>query len=359
LELGISVYTSDEYTYEKNMKYIQMAKNLGVPNVFTSFNISSSKKEIEKTIDLIRYIKKEGLHTSVDVSSQIFKRFNAKIDNLSVFYDMGIDEIRIDYGFSAEDIAYMSNNNMGISIVINASTSDSSYMEEILRYGGNMTNIGACHNFYPRRYTGLSHSFYNAKNDMLKEYGLEISSFIPSDTGRRGPLYEGLPTLEEHRKMPSYAAAKDLIYGSMTDRLYLGDAYASKQEIEDILGIDKETVELGVHLFDGVSCEERQIIFKDCHTNRRDASEYLVRSVEARVDNTSNIESFNCIDRKYGSITIDNINMGRYMGELQIVRTALPADPRVNVVGRVAESDIRCLKYIHPGKKFALIEEDR
>ena len=64
------------------------------------------------------------------------------------------------------------------------------------------------------------------------------------------------------------------------------------------------------------------------------------------MDNTSNIELFNCKDREYGSITIDNANMGRYMGELQIVRGELPANPRTNVVGRVASSHMICLDCI-------------
>lgn len=358
MELGISVYIGEGYTYDKNIQYIQMARSLGVSNVFTSFNISSGREDIAKTAALIEYAKKEGLYTSVDVSSRIFKIFNAKLEDMSVFHRMGIDEIRLDYGFGAKAIAVLSNNNMGIDIAINASTVDNSHIEEIFRNGGNRKNIKACHNFYPRPYTGLSRSFYTDKNNMLMGHGLEISTFIPSNAGKRGPLYEGLPTIEEHRNMPSYVAAKRLIYGNMTDKIYIGDAYASREELENILNIDTETVELYIDLFDGVSCEAKNIIFKDYHTNRTDAPEYLVRSVESRVDNTSNIEPFNCKDREYGSITIDNANMGRYMGELQIVRGELPADPRTNVVGRVASSHMICLDCIHPGTKFTLIEED-
>ncbi len=31
---------------------------------------------------------------------------------------------------------------------------------------------------------------------MLKEIGVEISAFVPSLVGKRGPIYEGLPTIE-------------------------------------------------------------------------------------------------------------------------------------------------------------------
>ena len=50
-----------------------------------------------------------------------------------MFHRMGIDEIRLDYGFGAKAIAVLSNNNMGIDIAINASTVDNSHIEEIFR----------------------------------------------------------------------------------------------------------------------------------------------------------------------------------------------------------------------------------
>lgn len=37
---------------------------------------------------------------------------------------------------------------------------------------------------------------YFKKNSMLKEIGVEISAFVPSLVGKRGPIYEGLPTIE-------------------------------------------------------------------------------------------------------------------------------------------------------------------
>ena len=68
------------------------------------------------------------------------------------------------------------------------------------------------------------------------------------------------------------------------------------------------------------------------------------------------IEPFNSVERQYGSITIDNVDMGRYMGELQIIKEDLPSDPRVNVVGRVTENHILYLESIEPGTKFRLIK---
>ena len=56
--------------------------------------------------------------------------------------------------------------------------------------------------------------------------------------------------------------------------------------------------------------------------------------------------------RRRGDVTIDNSNYGRYMGELQIVLHDLPADRRVNVIGRIVSEDL-CLLEKLPSQKRA------
>ena len=80
--------------------------------------------------------------------------------------------------------------------------------------------------------------------------------------GKRGPLYEGLPTIEEHRNMPSYVAAKRLIYGNMTDKIYIGDAYDFKGGTRKHTQYRHRNCGVYIDLFDGVSCEAKNIIFK-------------------------------------------------------------------------------------------------
>ena len=60
--------------------------------------------------------------------------------------------------------------------------------------------------------------------------------------------------------------------------------------------------------------------------------------------------------RLTGSITMDNDRYGRYRGEVQITLCDLPADERVNVVGRVVEDDWLLLSYLKPGQKVRFIE---
>ena len=55
-----------------------------------------------------------------------------------------------------------------------------------------------------------------------------------------------------------------------------------------------------------------------------------------------------------GSITLDNDGYGRYSGEVQLVRSDLPADSRVNVVGQVEMPWILLADCVRNGGKFVL-----
>ena len=358
LKIGISIYAGDEYDLKANMEYIDMASFLGISNIFTSFNaVIQNKASLEQAVQIIKHAKLKNMNIMVDVSPKVFKWINASPIDLAPFYQMGISGIRCDYGFNAKDIATMSNNNYGIAVVINASTVTQEEIEEILRHGGCIDNIKACHNFYPRPYTGLSMEFYNKKSAMLKSFEIEVSAFIPSQNQKRGPVYEGLPTIESHRSMPPDLAAKELIYGGMADIVYFGDAYASEQELRKVLNINKDIVEIEVELFEGISDIEKRIIFHPCHVNRLDAPEYIIRSSQLRSKIDEEILPFNCVQKNVNFITIDNKNAGRYMGELQIIRKPIPEDFRVNVVGKVDDQNASILDYIQPGRNFKLVEK--
>ncbi|TKV17243.1 DUF871 domain-containing protein, partial [Citrobacter sp. TBCS-11] len=54
----------------------------------------------------------------------------------------------------------------------------------------------------------------------------------------------------------------------------------------------------------------------------------------------------NTSERSRGSITIDNCDYGRYMGEIQIVKNDLAADEKVNVVGKIIAEDRPLITFI-------------
>ena len=84
-----------------------------------------------------------------------------QIDNLDLtFFDqLGVSGIRIDSGFSAQEVAKMTHNKQNMFIELNISTS-ATFINDVLNYKPNKDNLIGCHNFYPQQYTGLSFNHF-------------------------------------------------------------------------------------------------------------------------------------------------------------------------------------------------------
>lgn len=317
------------------------------------------KEKLEEIIDLIKYIKSLEMEITVDISPNVIKALGSTYDNLSEFRKLGFDCLRLDYGFTPDEIAIMTKNEYGIAIELNASTIKKEFIEDLINKGADINDLRTCHNFYPKPYTGLSYSFFENQTKMIKEYGLRVAAFIPSQKGKRGPIFEGLPTIEDHRYKRPDIAAKYFVYSGLIDDIYFGDAYASDDEIKSVTSINKEVIELDIVINENLSDLERNIIFNTTHTNRPDASEYLIRSEESRIcfKDTSEIQAHDCIERKKYSVTIDNNSFKRYSGELNICKLDMPKDNRVNVVGYIPYDEHILVDLIKPGTKFCFKEK--
>jgi hypothetical protein len=95
------------------------------------------------------------------------------------------------------------------------------------------------------------------------------------------------------------------------------------------------------------------------HHDRPDSSEYVIRSQESR-RYASQGKSFPpkpCPEREKGSVSVGNQNYLRYSGEMEIARTDLPPEKRVNIVGQVCPEDVPYLPYITDGMGFRLLPE--
>ena len=356
MAVGISVYTTEDFPHQKNKEYIKMAKDNGINMVFTSMHMPEVEynKKLNEFEDLIKYIKLLDMKLTIDISPVTMNILNSSIIDLKPFYDLGVDCLRLDYGFTEEEIAEMTNNKYGIKIELNASTITREEIEKLINLKANIDNLTTFHNYYPKPYTGLSYKFFKEKTMIIKKYGLKVSAFIPSLEGRRGPIYEGLPTLEMHRNIKPYTAARHLIYSGLIDDIYFGDAYASIYEIRDVVSINKNVIELNINLIMDITDYEKDIIFAGIHTNRSDSSEYIIRSEESRgyAKIGKAIKPHNCIERKKYSVTIDNYGFKRYSGELNICLIDMPQDERVNVVGHIPEEEHMLVDLIRQGTKF-------
>ena len=83
----------------------------------------------------------------------------------------------------------------------------------------------------------------------------------------------------------------------------------------------------------------------------------MIRADAFRRQNKTSYPPRNNVARSVGTVTIDNVDYGRYMGELQIDLCPLPADPRINVVAQVCEPDLALLPYAaDPAYQFEFCE---
>lgn len=343
--LGISVYAGMGNKIDDIIDYIDKASKLGIKTVFSSAHIPEVDDNFEKHFrTILEECSKREMTTIIDISKDFFDRLD--IDK----YD--IDYLRLDYGFTIEEAANMSQKySFGISV--NATTFSEEQIIKFRKCGGDLNKINACHNFYPRKGTGVSEEFLVKKNQIFNKYGIKTLAFIPSNNLKRGPVYEGLPTMEIHRdSLPLVSAQHLLTLG--VDYVVIGDAMASDRELEELSLIKKNLKIIPIEVKDGISDVELDLLGQ-VHTNREDPGAFVIRSQESRLTKKGNIRpSNNNLPRDRYSITIDNEGYGRYEGELQILLRDLESDPRINVVGNGAAGSI-LIDRLKPGEKFKFI----
>ncbi|MBE5909931.1 MupG family TIM beta-alpha barrel fold protein [Pseudobutyrivibrio sp.] len=347
MKTGISIYLSSGL--EKNEEVIRKAKNAGAAYGFTSLHIPEEDYNDYKkrVLELLNLAKSAGIELTMDVDGETPDRLGLKaMENL---LDFGVTSIRLDYGFSDEDVVNLSKH---FKIVWNASTISPFDIKKWERLGADVSRFEACHNYYPKPYTGLSLEKVKEINSNLKLLGYNVSAFIPGDKDFRGPLCQGLPTIEDHRNAKEQVALNMLqLYNVNTDIVMIGDVDLSDDGWSALKDLSKGYVRLGADLSDFGS----DLIGKINH-ERPDSSSYIIRSQESRAwFKDASIAPKNTVACKPGSICIGNDRYLRYKGEIEICRTERPADERVNVIGQVRKEDLKYLPYICDGMGFVLV----
>ncbi len=341
IKVGASVYVGlKEYPVVKNIEYLQMLKENGVDRVFISAHIPEMNHNfVVELIEVCNKAKELGLKVILDVSRPMMEKFNIP----------EIYSLRLDYGFNNDEIAELCKQNKFI-VELNASTITIKQLEYLKSCGVDLHKVRISHNFYPKLYTGISREEVIRRNKIFKQYGLNVMMYIPSQNQKRPPMYEGLPTIEEHRYY-SLEAILSEIRGLSIDEVFFGDSYASVEEIKMATTFDYDVVQIPIIVNKGLTEEEKELLQQE-HRNRIDQPTYFVRS-SCRLK-VGEVKPNNTVVRKQGDITIDNKLFARYQGEVCLMLTDLPQDDRVNVVGNIA-CDIETLAFIKPGDRFRLI----
>lgn len=343
---GFSIFLNEELSKETTSYIAEMAQN-GFTGIFTSLHIpeDDAAQYRKRLTDLGAIAKKYDLELMVDISGDALKRAGFSFDRVEELTEIGVTGLRMDYHISNQQIAELSRK---LPIALNASTITELDIQELREANAKIDHLEAWHNYYPRPETALDKNWYHEKNGWLKSHGFTIQGFVPGDAQLRGPLYQGLPTLEEHRGIHPLAAALDL--RGDTDKVYIGDNGLSEGVRRQFSSyIKEETIQLKVEALD----EQVAYILGE-HVNRQDEARDVIRSAEARFKKIPHVVPLKMRERSEGAVTIDNVNYLRYMGEIQLVKHALPADEKVNVVAQVIEKDRPLIQQIKAGQKFIL-----
>ncbi|MHC9532440.1 DUF871 domain-containing protein [Dellaglioa sp. L3N] len=337
--LGFSIYLGDGINNETK-HYIKVMHDAGFEGVFTSLHIPEEDSgTIIKALKILGQLcLKSNFTLMVDISEKSLNLLDFDLK------ETGVTGLRIDDGVSMEKVAALSTD---IEIGLNASTISDLDIQQLTDNHANFKNIEAWHNYYPRPNTGLDENWLKNKNSWLKQSGFRTMAFVPGNESFRGPIGKGLPTLEKHRHYHVLAAMIDLIQNNHTDSVYIGDPRISGGTISKIVNYFRyQTMEINIE------STYSELSKKTWH-NRADVARDVVRLEEGRIRNKAIIAPFNNKKvRLRGSITQDNKLYGRYVGELQIVKTNLPIDDKVNLIGRVKPEDLDLIDYIGARQKI-------
>ncbi len=347
LNLGYSLYLS---TYAAQCTALGGCSNTDT-TVFLSLHISEEFDDsyCRRAEEICHHLADKGFRIIADVSVKTLQKFGCS-DMVALAEKLRLWALRIDYGFSRQEIEVMA---AKMPIVLNASTTTEEDARAIAAKG---VCVMAMHNFYPRPETGLDEEYLLETTRKLQAAGLKVLAFIPGDSQRRGPLFEGLPSLEAHRTALPSAAFVDLSQRFGVDGIFLGDPGISVEEAQRITRFCEEgIISVPVKLD-----PEYAYLYDRVFTCRADSPQWMVRFAESRTYSCQGdfVSPKNCNERIRGSITVDNCLYGRYSGEVMMIRKDLPVDPKVNVIGTVPEAAWLLMDNIGRGQEFTLVRMD-
>ena len=357
MENGISIYPGLDNTLEENLDLIEQAAAHGIKRLFTSLHIPETNKDVfQKELGiLMKTARKHHMEVISDISPRTLDVLGIPELNFSAFRMTGIRTLRLDFGYDVKEIAEFSRNKQGLRIQLNASTVTGKLLTALTQADTDFSNIDALHNFYPRPGTGIGEDTLVRKTVMLHKMGIRVGAFVPGSKRKRGPLFDGLPTMEDHRDLDPVLAARHLVALGI-DSVFIGDSLPEEREIQGLADLREDHIIIRARLL--TSDPVQKELLRHSFTARVDEARDAIRAQESRGLVSGPIYPENTMERRPGDVTIDNEGYLRYMGELEIIKTAQPADSRTNVAARILPEDAFLLDYITPGRKFSFLFDE-
>lgn len=359
MKKGISIYPSIEEGYlNKCEEYIKLADKYNFASVFTSLHLPEIdiNTQVSFLYDLSKLTQQYHKELIADIGGKSIKQIIANKDLLDKLID--VDIFRLDYGYDHEDIQFIHKTVNNTGFMINASIYNYEESKKEIEFLRSLnTEVIACHNFYPRKESGIDEEFALRQKQIFNSLNVPIYYWVSSHTNPRGPIYEGLPTLEIHRYLDTKLITQDLVNRFNADGIIASDNYYSEEELKTINENCDPLINPIEIKVETINNKYDDIVYKT-HEFRYDSSVSFLRSKSSRImaEFSKIIEPENCVERKAGAITIDNKNYERYSGELQIILVDSVSDERINVVGYINNEDLYKMKFYVNGYKFKFIK---
>ena len=333
-----SVYPTD--APEVRDAVVAQARELAAaPMLFTSLHLPESADLTGYGATLTALHRERGVTFCADVSPLTLERLGGGLDGAAVLRSWGVRMLRIDFGFTPEEIRSIAAA-AGCPVAVNASTVTASFLDEL----ADVRPVG-WHNFYPRPETGITAAFYRAQNALFTERGLPLYAFLPGESTFRAPLHLGLPTLEEHRHRTAWRTYLHLRRLGPDVDVVCAEGVLRPEHLRWIAAYERSG-EITLPL-SGVDPAATFLADAVWRLRVEDAA------ASFRLEGTRGVEppagARNADRRAAGSLQMDLDELGRYRGEIHLMRQDLPLTGLQAHVGEIAAPYRGMVDDLRPG----------
>ncbi|QGA68578.1 MupG family TIM beta-alpha barrel fold protein [Sulfolobus sp. E11-6] len=243
--IGFSIFPGWKEIKDEQISLLKKGRDLGFSEIFMGIGpgthwSTSVTEALVIAEDILREANKLDYYTFVDINPQILKELNASPRDLSPIMEIGFKGVRVDYGFSKEEIVEMSKQ---MTVELNPFEINEEELDFIVK-NANLERIKACHNYYPVPYSGISKEIFLEKNRMFKERGIEIGAFIAN------PKFNLRTTLEVLRYVEPFDSANYLF--KLVDRVLIGDPIPDYESLSQVSEVFKSDItKIRIKIYDG------------------------------------------------------------------------------------------------------------
>uniref|UniRef100_A0A2U9IPK8 6-phospho-N-acetylmuramidase N-terminal domain-containing protein n=1 Tax=Acidianus sulfidivorans JP7 TaxID=619593 RepID=A0A2U9IPK8_9CREN len=244
MNLGFSIFPGWKEIKDEQIKLLKDARELGFSEIFMGIGPGTHWKtpvseafEISK--EILKVANELDYYVFFDINPEILNTLNSSPTDLSKIKAAGFKGVRVDYGFTKEEIVEMSKQ---LIVELNPFEITEKEIDFILK-NTNPEMVRAVHNYYPLIYSGISRDIFMEKNRIFKERGIKIGAFLSH------PKFYLRTTLEFLRFVDPFDSANYL--SKFVDRVLIGDPIPDKETLVKVsTAVNSETTKVRVKVYD-------------------------------------------------------------------------------------------------------------